>query len=149
VVEHRLGRSRRVPVDASRDEHDEHPVAPRDRTLDDLAVVSRSRNDGDARLERVELPHALLAARADHLVTPIQRVLDHVLPELPRGPDDADPHCLLRCRPRSRFGRGGCDDGAGGLLCMPLDVEVRQPLEPARQVPVPLAEQLHRCGHEH
>jgi hypothetical protein len=83
-------------VDASRDQHDEHPVAPRDRALDDLAVVRRSRNHGDAPLERVELPHALLPAHADHLVAPIQRVLDHVLPELPRGPDDADPH---RVRP--------------------------------------------------
>ena len=44
VVEHRLGRSRRVAVDAPRDEHDQHPVAPRDRPRDDLAVVRRSRN---------------------------------------------------------------------------------------------------------
>ena len=77
-------------MDAPRDEHDEHPVAPRDRALDDLAVVRRSRNDGDAPLERIELPHALLAAHADHLVAAIQRVLHHVLPELPGGPDDAD-----------------------------------------------------------
>src|SRR4051812_44179482 len=28
VVEHRLGRSSRVTVDASRHQHDEHPVAP-------------------------------------------------------------------------------------------------------------------------
>ena len=56
------------------------------------AVVRRSRNDGDAPLERVELPDALLAAHANHLVAPIQRVLHHVLPELPRGPDDANPH---------------------------------------------------------
>jgi hypothetical protein len=27
--------------------------------------------------------------------------------------------------PRSHFGRGGCGDAAGSLLCMPLDVEVR------------------------
>jgi hypothetical protein len=32
---------------------------------------------------------------------------------------------------------------------MSLDVEVREPLESAWQVPVALAEQLHRCGHEH
>src|SRR5918994_790252 len=36
--------------------------------------------------------HALLSAHANHLVAPIQRVLDHVLPELPGGTDDADPH---------------------------------------------------------
>jgi hypothetical protein len=94
VVEHRLGRSRRVPVHASRDEHDEHPVAPRDRALDHLTVVCRSRNDGDAPLERIELSHAFLPAHADHLVATIQRVLHHVPPELPGGPDDADPHRL-------------------------------------------------------
>jgi hypothetical protein len=98
VVEHRLCRTRRVPVDASRDEHDEHPVAPRHRALDDLAVVRRSRNDGDAPPERVELLHALLAAHADHLVATIKRVLHHVPPELPRGSDDADLH---RMRPVS------------------------------------------------
>jgi hypothetical protein len=37
VVEHRLGRSRRVAVDALRNEHDEHPLAPGDRPLDHLA----------------------------------------------------------------------------------------------------------------
>src|SRR6266540_3780734 len=51
--------------------------------------------------------------------------------------------------PRSHFGRSGCGNAVGGLLCMSLDIEVRKPLEPARQVPVPLAEQLHRCGHKH
>jgi hypothetical protein len=58
-------------VDSPRDQHDEHAVAPRDRPLDDLGVVRRSRNDGDAPLERVELPHALLPAHADHLVAAI------------------------------------------------------------------------------
>ncbi len=92
MVEHRLGRSRRVLMDPPGDEHREHPVAPSDRALDDLAVVCRSRNDCDASLERVELPHAALPADADHLVAPIQRVLHHVLPELPGGPDDTDLH---------------------------------------------------------
>src|SRR5215211_1075500 len=36
-----------------------------------------------------------------------------------------------------------------GLLCMSLDVEPRKPLKPAGQIPVALAEELHRCGHEH
>src|SRR6185369_13088515 len=95
MVEHRLGRSRRVPVDASRGHHDENPVASRDSALDDLAVVGRSLDDSDVPLERVELPHALLAAHANHLVTPIQRLLDHVLPKLPRSPNDAHPHLFL------------------------------------------------------
>jgi len=58
--------------------------------LDDLGVVRLSRNNGDASFERVELPDALLPAHADDLVAPIERVLDHVLPELPGGSDDAD-----------------------------------------------------------
>src|SRR5581483_7931593 len=49
----------------------------------------------DAPLERVELSHALLAAHANHLVTAIQRLLDHVLPKLPRSPNDAHPHLFL------------------------------------------------------
>jgi hypothetical protein len=82
-------------VDSSRDQYDEHAVAPGDRALDHLAVVRRSRNDGDASLERVELPHAFLPAHTDHLVAPVQRVPHHVTPELPGGPDDADPHAYV------------------------------------------------------
>src|SRR3990172_2128142 len=37
VVEHRLGRSRRVLMDPPPDQHDEHPVAPGYRALADLA----------------------------------------------------------------------------------------------------------------
>jgi hypothetical protein len=99
VVEHRLGRSRRVPLDPPRNEHDEHTFAPCHCALDHLSVVRRSRNDGDAALEPVELPHALLSADAYHLVAPIERVLHHVPPELPRGSDGAD---LQRARPGSR-----------------------------------------------
>src|ERR1043166_121004 len=82
-------------MDASRGHHDENPVASRYSALDDLAVVGRSRDDSDAPLERIELPHALLTAHAKHLVTAIQRLLDHVLPKLPRSPDDAHPHLFL------------------------------------------------------
>jgi len=92
VVEHRLGRARRVAVDTSRNEHDEHPVAPRDRPLYDLGVIRCSWSDRDAPLERVELPNALLPAHANDLVAPIERLLHHVLPELPGGADDANPH---------------------------------------------------------
>jgi hypothetical protein len=82
-------------VYAPRDEHDEHSVAARGRALDDLAVVRRPRNDGDASLELGELADAFLPAHADHFVAPIQRVLDHVLPELPGRTDRA-----ARWRPR-------------------------------------------------
>src|SRR5438045_8880260 len=95
IVEHRLRCSRRVPVDTSRGHHDENPVASRDSALDDLAVVGRSRDDGDAPLECVELPNALLAAHSNHLVTAIQRLLAHVLPKLLRRPDDAHYHLFL------------------------------------------------------
>ena len=53
----------------------------------------------DASLERVELADALLPADGDDLVAPVERVLHHVLAELPGGPDDADPH---RVRPVAR-----------------------------------------------
>ena len=42
VVEHRLGRSRGVPLDSARDEHDEYPVASRDGASDDVAVARGS-----------------------------------------------------------------------------------------------------------
>jgi len=77
-------------MDAARDEHREHPVTLRDRTLDDVTVVRRSWNDRDASLEPLKFLDALLAAHADHLVASIERVLHHVLPELPRGADDAN-----------------------------------------------------------
>src|SRR5208283_145307 len=35
---------------------------------------------------------ALLPAHADHLITPVKRVLRHVLPEFSGGPDDANLH---------------------------------------------------------
>src|SRR4051794_36269769 len=79
-------------MDASWGEDHQHPVAPFDGALDDLAVVRRPGDDGDAPLERVELPHALLATHAHHLVSAIQRVLDHVPPELPRNSDNAHLH---------------------------------------------------------
>jgi hypothetical protein len=79
-------------VDPARDEHDEHPVAPRDGAPDDVGVVRGSGDDRDTPLELVELPNALLPAHADNLVSPIERVLHHVLPELPGSADDADPH---------------------------------------------------------
>jgi hypothetical protein len=59
-------------VDPSWGQYDEHPVASRDRPLDDLMVVRRSRNDGDAPLEPVELSHALLPAHADQVFTRIR-----------------------------------------------------------------------------
>src|SRR5262245_56826339 len=84
VVEDRLARSRRVAVDPARDEHYEHRIAARDRALDDLAVVGCATHDGDVSLERVKLGDTFLPAHANHFVPAIQRVLNHVLPELPR-----------------------------------------------------------------
>jgi hypothetical protein len=78
-----------------RDEHHEHPVAARDRSLYDLAVVGCARHDLDPILELGELSDALFPAHADDVVPTIQRVLDHVLPELSGGPNDADPHRML------------------------------------------------------
>ena len=98
MVEDRLGRSRRVAVHSPRDEHDEHPVAARDSPLDDLAVVGCAGHDGDPPLELGELADALLAAHGNHLVLPVQRVLDQVLPKLPGRTDDADPHATLPSR---------------------------------------------------
>src|SRR5215204_5529544 len=92
VVENSLRRSRRVSVDAPRHEYYQHSVAFRYCFLDDLRVVRRSWDERDASFEPLELAHALLPADADHLVAPIKRVLDHVLPELPGRADDADPH---------------------------------------------------------
>ena len=45
---------------------------------------------GDALLERVELACAAFSTHANHLVAPIQRVLHHVLPELPGSPHDTN-----------------------------------------------------------
>ena len=89
-------------MDAHRGQHDEHPVAPRYGALDDLAVVRRSGNDSDAPLEGIELFHAALAAHANHLVAAIERVLHHVLAELPGGPDDANLHVASPCIHRNR-----------------------------------------------
>ena len=87
-----------------RDQHGEHPVTLCNRPLYDLAVVRLSGDDNDAVPERVELPHAALPAHANHLVAAIQRVLHHVLPELPRRPDDAHLHLAhpvaIRASPR-------------------------------------------------
>src|SRR5207344_170889 len=52
-VQHCLSRPRRVPVDTPGNQHGEDPAGSRHRFLDDLAVVSRSRYDGDAPLERI------------------------------------------------------------------------------------------------
>src|SRR2546423_15292783 len=77
------------------------PRRTRRARVDDLWVVRGSRNDSDALLECVELLHALLSAHADHVVLPVKRVLHHVPPELPRGPDDANPHRARLVAPSS------------------------------------------------
>jgi hypothetical protein len=77
-------------VDAARHQHDEHPVAARDGSLDDFPIVGPTRNDLDELVEPTELLDALLPTHADDVVTAVERVLDHVLPELPGRADDAD-----------------------------------------------------------
>ena len=96
-------------VHAARDQHDEHPIASLDGASDDGAIVRRSRNHCHAVPVRSELADALLPADANHLVAAIKRVLDHVLPELSRRPDDAYLHRALPLpglAARDRRGRG-------------------------------------------
>jgi len=90
MVERCLGHSRRVVVYAPWDQHAEHPIAPGDRLLDNLAVVRGAGNDRDASLELVELAYTLLAAGANHLVAAVKRMPDGVLAELAAGPDTAN-----------------------------------------------------------
>src|SRR5919199_2155242 len=70
----------------------EHRVTARDRAFDDVAVVRRSWNDGDAASERVELLDALRTTHANYFVASIQSVLHHVVAELSGGSDDANFH---------------------------------------------------------
>src|SRR5215208_5254386 len=80
-------------MDAHRGKHGEDALATGDGALDDLAVVGRSRYDGDASLEGIELFHAGATAHADYLVAAIEGVLHHVPPELSGSANDADlPH---------------------------------------------------------
>ena len=79
-------------MDAPGDEHDEHAVAAGDRPIDDLVVVGRAGHDADPAFEVRQLADALLPAYGDHLVAAIERVLDHVLPELAGRAHDADTH---------------------------------------------------------
>ena len=60
----------------------------------------------------------------------------------------------MRAAPTARFRRGrrdgGSASGSGSSTNLQRAVvEVRQPLEPGGEVPVPLAEQLHRRGEQH
>ena len=90
MVEHGLGRPRRVLLHSPRHEYGEHAVTPGDGLLDDFTVVGCSGNDGDLSPEPVEFADALLPAHAHDLVAPIERVLHHVLPQLAGRTDDTD-----------------------------------------------------------
>jgi hypothetical protein len=79
-----------------RHQHGKDASAAGNRTLNDPAIIRRSRNDRDTPRELLELVHTDLAAHRDDLVTPVQREPHHVAPELARGPDDTD---LSRGRP--------------------------------------------------
>ena len=67
---------------AARDEDDEDAVAAGDRPLDDVAVVSRARDDRDLAVEVSELGDALFAAYGDDFVAAVQREPDHGFAEL-------------------------------------------------------------------
>lgn len=86
MVEHGLGRSRRIPVDSSRDKYGERPVASRDRALADLRIVRRPGNNGDASLERIELSDAFLPAHADHLIAASSACCTMYRPSVPEAP---------------------------------------------------------------
>ena len=73
------------------------------RALNRLAVIGCTWNESDALLERIELSDALLATDADDLVTAVEGQLHHVLPELPGGSDDADPHAPPSGAPTRRL----------------------------------------------
>jgi hypothetical protein len=79
-------------VESAGHQHREHRVTALDCALDDVAVVCFSVDDADAVSEPAKLFHALLTADASHLVASVQRVLHHVLPELPGSSDDANFH---------------------------------------------------------
>ena len=66
-----------------------HRVTSGNSALDNVAVVRGTRHDGDVPTEAIELCDTFRAADTDDLVALIQRVLDHVLAELSRSPDDA------------------------------------------------------------
>ena len=86
MVEHGLRCSRRVIVQPPRHEDCEHAVAIRNRTLNNLTVVSHAWNNLDTPLVRVQFPDTALAAHADHLIASVQRVPYHVLPSFPEAP---------------------------------------------------------------
>jgi len=79
-------------VNSTWDQYDENPVAPGYGALDDVAVIRRPWDDGDAPDERVELGDTLLAAHPDDLVPAVERLLDQVPTELSGRTNDAHPH---------------------------------------------------------
>lgn len=67
-------------------------MTPRDSLLDDGAVIRLTRNYGYAPLEPIQFFDALGAANAYDLITAIQAMLDHVLPQLAGRANDTDLH---------------------------------------------------------
>ncbi len=59
------------------------PSAPCNCFPDDLAIVRCTRENGDPPFETVEFSYAALPTNTNHLVAPIQGMLNHVSPELP------------------------------------------------------------------
>jgi hypothetical protein len=70
-------------LDSPGHQYRKNAVAPSNCPLDDLSIVSRSWKDGDTPFERVEFTYAFSPTHANHLITTIQRMLNHVTPKLP------------------------------------------------------------------
>ena len=128
-------------MDPSRNQHGEDAIAARDRPLNDMAVVRRTRNDRDTPREFLELVHTDLAAYGDHPIAAVQRMLHHVPPELARGTDDADPRpgrairfaAVLRCFRGLSANWNRCTPEC--LLCLHASTFPRKPSRYKQAIP--------------
>lgn len=90
VIEDSLRRSGSITADSPWNEDGQHAVTTFDRSFNDLPVIRGARNDGNLVFESVELFHASFPADADDIITPIERMLNHVLAEFSGCSDNAD-----------------------------------------------------------
>src|SRR6266545_3788247 len=144
---------RRLPV------HVGQPVAPHCRRLRRRGASALRRQGRGGRDARFRADRRLLLTGASARAVqwrrlPVRRLARRGRGLRPRAQRRPDPPPLqpgdlrLDLRLRQRAGAGGhC--GRRDRLRLCFGRERRQPLEPPRQVPVPLAEQLHRGRQEH